>query len=63
LWHDTVARVALRKKLGKEPLIEDLATFATESYPALSRNLKDDVDIAFTKGEEVRLVSFPLPWI
>lgn len=56
LWQDTIARVALRKKLNREPSIEELAKFTTESYTALSKDLKDDVDRAFCEGEEVRLV-------
>lgn len=56
-WHDTVARVALRKKLGKEPSIEDLAKFTNrfgpDHYAALAKDLKHDVDEALCKGEEV----------
>ena len=39
--------------------MEDLSEFTTESYTALSKDLKDDVDRAFSEGEEVRLVYFP----
>ena len=61
LWHDTIARIALRKKLGKEPSIDDLAKFAPpENYTALARDLKDDVNNAFCEGEEVCLVRFSL---
>jgi len=56
LWQETVARVALRKKQGKEPSVGDLAKFTTESYTTLSKDLKDDIDRAFCEGEEVRLV-------
>jgi len=57
LWHDTITRVALRKKLGREPTIDDLSKF-TGNYTALAKDLKDDVDRAFCKGEEVRLTCF-----
>ena len=65
LWNDVAARVALRKRLGKEPLIEDLAKFASKStpddYATLARDLKGDIDRAFCKGEEVRPVHFSQP--
>lgn len=63
--NDTVARVSLRKKLGKEPSIEDLKKFADKLtpgiYAALAKDLEDDVDRAFCKGEEVCLARFSRP--
>ena len=67
LWNDTVARVALRKKLGKEPSIEDFKKFidklTPDSYTTLAKDLKEDIDRAFCEGEEVCLVFFSCPWI
>ena len=65
--NDLVARVALRKKLGKEPSTGDFAKYiewlTPEVYATLAKELKDDVDKAFRDGEEVCLVRFPEPWI
>ena len=67
LWNDTVARVALRKKLGKEPSIEDFKKFIDKltpgNYTMLAEDLKEDIDRAFCEGEEVCLVFFSRPWI
>lgn len=61
-WNDVIARVALRKKLNKEPTIEDLAKFterfAPDSYATLAKELRDEVDRAFCKGEEVYFMCF-----
>jgi len=60
-WNDTAARIALRKKLGKEPSIKDIAKFTSkltpDDYAELAKDLKDDVDKSFCEGEEVCLVS------
>lgn len=64
LWNEVVARVALRKKLGKEPSIEDLTKFTSklpDNYTTLAKDLKDDIDKAFCEGEEVRPVCFSQP--
>jgi len=65
--NDTAARVALRKKLGKEPSIEDFSKFTGKltpnDYAMLAKDLKDDIDRAFCEGEEVYLVCFSQPRI
>lgn len=65
LWNDTLARIALRKKLGKEPSIEDFTKFTKkltpENYTTLTKELKEDVDRAFYEGEEVCHVCFSQP--
>jgi hypothetical protein len=67
LCNDTVARVALRKKLGKEPSIADLTKFtkklAPDSYATLAKDHKEDIDRAFCEGEEVCLVCLSQSWI
>lgn len=61
--NDVIARVALRKRLGKEPTIEDLTEFTSklspDDYITLTKDHTDEVDAAFRKGEEVRIECFP----
>jgi hypothetical protein len=57
LPNDVVVRVALRKKLGKEPSSDEFMKFAERHHPddyrTLAKTLNDDIDSAFCKGEEV----------
>jgi hypothetical protein len=66
LWDDTAVRVALRK-LRKEPPVEDFIKFTERltlsGYVALAKELKDDVEKAFCKGEWVYPMRFSKPWI
>ena len=60
--NDAVVRVALRKKLGREPSVEDLKKFTErftpDDYVALAKELNDDIDRAFCRGEEVYTLHF-----
>jgi len=58
LWQDILARVAMRKMLGREPSAEDLMKVVVKAYAGLCEDLKGDVDRALCGGEEVRLVCF-----
>lgn len=61
--YDGVIRVALRKRLRKEPSNEDFAKFVENlnaaEYKTLAKELTDDVDAAFCKGDEVYVSCIP----
>lgn len=61
--NDAIVRVALRKRLGKEPSVEDLKKFADGFSPdlGLAKELNDDADRALCRGEEVRTPRFDEP--
>lgn len=58
LWYKPIARITLRKNLGKEPSAEDLAKLSIKRYKRLSKSLEGDIDKAFCEGEEVHLIRF-----
>jgi lysine/ornithine N-monooxygenase len=63
--HEAVANIALRKKLGRDPTIQEFkkytANMQTDAYAALAKELEVDIDQSFSKGEEVRFTLFSHP--
>jgi len=55
-WHDAIVRIALRKKLGCEPSIEEFRKYTqkltADNYSTLAKELMGDVNQAFCKGQE-----------
>ena len=55
--YEAIARVSLRKKLDKEPSIEELMDYTNElnsyRYSSMAKGLKEDIDRAFRMGDEV----------
>lgn len=57
LWHDTVACIALRRNLKKEPSTQELKRYTSKltaaDYSELAKDLKEEIDDAFSNQEEV----------
>jgi hypothetical protein len=60
LWQEAVVRIALREKFGREPSTFEMMRFAQQlgvdrySYGRTADDLKDSIDTAFCKEDEVR---------
>ena len=61
-WYDAVARVALRKRLGREPSVPEFEKFtdklSNKSYTTLAKELEGEIDQAFCNEEEVVITHF-----